>query len=75
MKNLGTILGLFNPKLAASAANADELPGQLMQLIIRLRQELRKSKNFVMADQLRKDLTVIGITLEDRADGTIWRRE
>ena len=77
LKNLGAILGLFNPKLlyTRAAAKDDPLPGQLMDLVIRLRAELRKSKNFALADQLRKDLTAVGITLEDRADGTIWRRE
>ncbi|HET6249259.1 MAG TPA: cysteine--tRNA ligase [Tepidisphaeraceae bacterium] len=78
VKNLGAVLGLFNAKLAAAGAvagQADPLPGQLMQLVIGLRAELRKAKNFALADQLRKDLTAIGITLEDRADGTIWRRE
>ena len=78
VKNLGAVLGLFNTKLAAigaSSGQADPLPGQLMQIVIGLRAELRKSKNFALADQLRKDLTAIGITLEDRADGTLWRRE
>jgi len=78
LKNLGAVLGLFNPKLLAATAatgKTDPLPGQLMDLVIRLRAELRKAKNFALADQLRKDLTAIGITLEDRADGTVWRRE
>jgi cysteinyl-tRNA synthetase len=78
IKNLGAVLGLFNTKLAAAAApagQADPLPGQLMQIVIGLRAELRWAKNFALADQLRKDLTAIGITLEDRADGTLWRRE
>ncbi|HZL35470.1 MAG TPA: cysteine--tRNA ligase [Tepidisphaeraceae bacterium] len=76
LKNLGTVLGLFNPRLAAAApAGADPLPGQLMELLIRLRQEARQGKNFALADQIRKELTAIGITLEDRADGTEWRKE
>lgn len=77
LRGLGAILGLFNPALAAAGAKSqnDPLPGQLMELLIRLRQDLRKAKNFALADQLRKDLTAIGITLEDRADGTHWRRD
>jgi cysteinyl-tRNA synthetase len=77
LKNLGGVLGLFNPRLAqaSAAGKSDPLPGQLMELVIKLRAELRKTKNFALADQLRKDLTAIGITLEDRADGTLWRRE
>ena len=47
----------------------------LMQLFIKLRAEARASKNFALADGIRKGLTEIGVTLEDRADGTIWRQE
>jgi cysteinyl-tRNA synthetase len=77
LQSLGRILGLFNPKLAdaGTGGNTDALPGQLMEIIIRMRAELRKAKSFALADQLRKDLTAIGITLEDRAEGTEWKRE
>lgn len=76
LRQLGGVLGLFNARLVAAsgASRHDPLPGQLMDLVIRLRAELRKTKNFALADQLRKDLTAIGITLEDRPDGTLWRR-
>ena len=75
LKNLGSILGLFSSKAVGPATKTDPLPGQLMDLLIKLRQEARASKNFALADSIRKGLTNIGITLEDRADGTGWRRE
>jgi cysteinyl-tRNA synthetase len=76
LRNLGTVLGLFNPKLAApAAAEKSGLTDQLMQLLIKLRQEARASKNFALADAIRKGLTEIGVTLEDRPDGTVWRKE
>jgi cysteinyl-tRNA synthetase len=37
------------------------------------RAELRKAKNFAMADQIRQRLTQLGVTLEDRPGGTGWR--
>jgi cysteinyl-tRNA synthetase len=75
LRNLGQLLGLFRTDAAPPAAQkADDLPDQLMQLIIRLRQEARAGKNFALADSIRKGLTEIGITLEDRAGGTGWRR-
>jgi cysteinyl-tRNA synthetase len=43
--------------------------------LIDLRKEARTDKNFALADSIRKRLTDIGVTLEDRADGTIWRRD
>jgi len=48
---------------------------QLMRLLIDLRAEARKAKNFAMADQIRKRLTDLGVTLEDRPGGTGWRVE
>jgi cysteinyl-tRNA synthetase len=45
-----------------------------MELLIKLRQEARAGKNFAMADRIRDGLGEIGITLEDRADGTGWRK-
>ena len=34
----------------------------------------RKAKNFAEADRIRQELLDSGITLEDTAQGTIWRR-
>jgi cysteinyl-tRNA synthetase len=45
-----------------------------MQLLIDLRAEARKAKNFKLADDIRNRLSAAGITLEDKPDGTIWRR-
>ena len=45
-----------------------------MKLLIQVRADARKAKNFAIADAVRKGLTDIGITLEDRPDGTIWRK-
>jgi cysteinyl-tRNA synthetase len=46
-----------------------------MALLIQVRNEARKSKQFALADSVRDGLKTIGITLEDRPDGTGWRRE
>jgi cysteinyl-tRNA synthetase len=73
LRELGGILGLFHEPPPAPAGAADELVGRLMQLLIDLRQEARKAKNFAMADQIRKRLAELGITLEDRPGGTGWR--
>ena len=71
LKFLGNLLGLFR---VAAVKVDDGLTEQLMQLLIKLRAEARKSKNFAIADGIRAGLTEIGVTLEDRADGTGWRK-
>ena len=75
VKNLAGVLGFFNAKAIGAPAKDDPLPGQLMALLIKLRQEARASKNFALSDGIRKGLAEIGITLEDRPGGTEWRRE
>ena len=75
LRELAATLGLFRQApAAASAAGGDELVGQLMQLVIEMRADARKSKNFAMADKIRERLTALGITLEDRPSGTEWTR-
>ena len=72
LKHLAGLLGLF--RVAAAKPADDGLSEQLMRLLIRLRAEARKSKNFAVADGIRTGLTEIGVVLEDRADGTGWRK-
>jgi cysteinyl-tRNA synthetase len=75
MRELTGVLGLF---LAApkAAGGADEgLVAKLMELVIEIRANARKAKDFATADLVRNKLTAAGIVLEDRADGTGWSRK
>ena len=47
----------------------------LVQLIVDMRQEARKNKNFALADKLRDDLAKIGVVLQDTPDGVKWSKE
>jgi cysteinyl-tRNA synthetase len=38
-----------------------------------MRADARKAKNFKESDRIRDELARLGVVLEDRADGTIWR--
>jgi cysteinyl-tRNA synthetase len=49
-----------------------ELVARLMGLLIDLRAEARAKKDFATADRIRKGLSGLGITLEDRSGGTGW---
>jgi cysteinyl-tRNA synthetase len=45
----------------------------LLDLLVQLRTQVRKEKNFALADEIRNKLTALGVTIEDRADGSSWR--
>ncbi len=73
LRELGLTMGLFREPPAEKAAEGlNELTGKLMTLLIELRAAARKNKDFATADKIRKDLTEMGVTLEDRPDGTDW---
>ena len=76
-KELANILGVFRKPLEKKSAGGadDEFVNSLMQLLISLRAEARKAKQFEIADKVRKGLTELKVTLEDRPEGTIWRRD
>jgi cysteinyl-tRNA synthetase len=73
LKEISQILGLFSQPPAKASAGDDKLVSGLMQLLIDLRNESRKAKNFSMGDQIRDRLKQLGVTLEDRPGGTGWR--
>jgi cysteinyl-tRNA synthetase len=73
LRELSQILGVFCEPPASKGAGQDHLVNGLMQLLLDLRAEARKAKNFALGDQIRKRLAEIGVTLEDRAGGTGWR--
>jgi cysteinyl-tRNA synthetase len=69
----GTVLGIVPDQLERDGdSSRDE---GLMRLLIALRAEARERKDWATADQIRRQLAELGITLEDRADGTIWKVE
>jgi cysteinyl-tRNA synthetase len=72
LKELANILGIFLQPPAAAAGSGDELLAEVMQLVIDLRAEARKAKNFAVADAIRDGLAPTGVKLEDRAGGTEW---
>lgn len=75
LRKLGSVMGLFRKDLPRpQLVQTDALADDLMKLLIELRNQARKDKNFALADAIRNGLTALGITLEDRPDGTVWQR-
>ena len=74
LRELSSVLGLFLAKPEADSSEDAGLVDQLMQLVIEIRANSRKKKDFETSDLIRDRLTACGITLEDRKDGTLWRK-
>jgi len=69
-RTVGDILGLF----LTPAAGADRVDG-LVDVIVALREDARKRKDFAAADRIRDALGALGIVLEDTRDGVRWKRK
>ncbi len=63
------ILGLLENQ--TSAGESDILP-KVMEMILALRQEAKKNKDFALSDRIRDELGKIGISVKDKKDGADW---
>lgn len=70
----GTILGLSLAGGTSPAAHGACLEDELMKLLIEIRQELRAQKLWSLSDKVRDGLAALGILLEDKREGTSWRK-
>ncbi len=64
------IIGIFEQEDTAD----DELANKLMDLIINIRQDARKEKNWALADKIRDELKEAGVILEDTPNGVRWKK-
>ncbi|MDP5170832.1 MAG: cysteine--tRNA ligase [Bacteroidia bacterium] len=64
-------LGLMSPEEQQEDGQGETVDS-LMKVIIELRGQARKDKNWAIADYIRDQLQVNQIKLEDTADGTDW---
>lgn len=64
------VLGLFGPDKPAADTGLVE---GLVELVVELRQEARRRKDWAMADYLRERLKALGIMVEDTPQGTRWK--
>jgi cysteinyl-tRNA synthetase len=55
------------------AMDAGGVDPERIEAMIKERTDARKSKDFVTADRIRKELEDMKILIEDRPDGTIWK--
>jgi len=68
------ILGVV-PKRGELVGAADHLSfSGIVELVIGLRAEARKQKQWALSDMIRDGLKELGIVIEDKKDGTSWRK-
>lgn len=65
------VLGLDLEKHLASGGDI----APYIELLIEIREDLREARQWKLADRIRDRLAGLGITLEDRKDGTIWLQD
>jgi cysteinyl-tRNA synthetase len=72
---MGTVLGLFQQEAEAflMGEQDDDDAAEIDALIVE-RNQARADKNWARADEIRDQLTAMGIVLEDAAGKTSWRR-
>jgi len=68
----GDILGIVPRANQTASANAERENG-LIEMLIEMRAQARANKDFARADNIRDRLAGLGVQLDDRPDGTIWR--
>ncbi len=74
LKELSSLLGIFRRASEKEQGADDELVNHLMALVLEIREDARTSKNWDIADKIREGLAACQITVEDRPEGSLWRR-
>jgi cysteinyl-tRNA synthetase len=81
LRALGHCLGLLTQDPVGvrrsglhAQSDASGLDDAAIESLVNLRITAKKARDFARADAIRAELTAAGITLEDSAGGTLWRR-
>ena len=67
---VGDILGLVPEK---RDSGEQELTGELIKLLLQMRTDARKNKDFDMADRIRDEMASLGVEVMDTKDGFEWK--
>lgn len=72
---LGRVLGFFNDLAAKLSNDLGDLSENLLKILIDVREQSKKDKNWVLSDKIRDELLKEGIQLLDTKDGTKWEKK
>ena len=68
LNELTGILGLQLNEKDKGTSRADAF----IELLLELRQELRKQKNYTLSDRIRDELASLDVVIEDSPEGSSW---
>ena len=71
---LGDVLGLVSSDQTEKDISSENF-NAVMRVLLDIRSELRKEKNFQLADQIRDKLNAIQISIKDTPEGAQWEKE
>ncbi len=74
LQKLGGYIGILQTDADTFLKQGVDLDDSAIDEKIKQRDEARANKDFALSDQIRDELTKLGIVLEDSANGTTWRR-
>jgi len=66
------VLGLFPERVLAERLEGPALEG-LVELVLELREEARRRKDYALADRVRERLAELGVVVEDTPRGPRWK--
>ena len=69
----GWLLGLLDTPVTEYFQGDADVDAAAIEALIQARNEARANKDFARADEIRNELTDMGIELEDTRDGTRWK--
>jgi len=73
LKSSARMLGLLNVSSSEWFTKNDQVDDEKINNMILERNKARKEKIFKLADEIRDDLKSMGVSIEDKEDGTKWR--
>lgn len=70
----GKILGIVPEQTVGPSATDGTLEPGLIQILLDIRDEVRKQKLWPLSDLIRDRLKSLGVVIEDKKDGATWKR-
>ena len=73
LRELTGVLGLTLGGTPVETQSSNIAAKPFIELLVKVRGDLRAAKQWALADQVRDSLKELGVAMEDSPEGTIWR--